>query len=213
MSRNLNHQRMEIVHCPINSFHIFSGTIPLIKADDVIPWIFKLSYVMETVIEIYQAGISIPPFIVTGKFGAVGQITWMGVYFSPSLLFFLWISPMISLNSCILLEPSFFSQLIYYSSQSSAINYLLISIISCSPNFSFPYFLPSPLSHLLKNCLPSLSPAPPPHLRLLHFPISTYSLRLLQFTLRKSGLIVLRAPAHPNPVSPNPWRNTSVAEN
>ena len=30
---------------------------------------------MKFVIEVYQAGISIPPLIVTGKCGAVGQIT------------------------------------------------------------------------------------------------------------------------------------------
>ena len=125
------------------------------------------------------------------------------------------------------LTPHLLLPPIYCSPHSPALLTILLSLLSCSPHPSLHYLLLSSFPAFLifcahPSCSPEKSPALPssPFATLLFFhfflgfPIATYSLKLLlQVTLRKSGLIVLRAPAQPNPVSPSPWRNTRVAEN
>ena len=78
----MTYQRMKIVDCPINPIHILSCSIFLIEADNVIPGIGLLNtYGLKRImVGPHQAGISIPPLMVTGKLGAVGHITWSKGY-------------------------------------------------------------------------------------------------------------------------------------
>ena len=123
--------------------------------------------------EFYQAGISIPPLMVTGKLGAVGQITWfdMELFIMRTLL-----------STVFLL----------FSSRSLSCFYFKVT----ATNFHFPLFFASLAPNISAHWV-RIVPNPPFQKKI---------------TFRKSGLIVLRAPAQPKPVSPRPWRNNRVAE-
>ena len=77
---------------------------------------------------------------------------------------------------------------------------------SCQLNsFSTATVINFPFSSLLcQSYIPTLDPSTSELYSILPFQ--------KEITFRKSGLIVLRAPAQPKPVSPRPWRNTRVAE-
>ena len=111
--------------------------------------------------------------MVTGKLGAVGQITWFDMELFIMRTF---------LSTVFLL----------FSSRSLSCFYFKVT----ATNFHFPLFFASLAPNISAHWV-RIVPNPPFQKKI---------------TFRKSGLIVLRAPAQPKPVSPRPWRNTRVAE-
>ena len=67
---------MQVVHCPVHALQVLSIRVCLVQAQDVVP---GSAVEEQEQWADHQAGMVAPPLIVTGRLGAVGQMTWDGL--------------------------------------------------------------------------------------------------------------------------------------